>query len=92
MEKQLLHTGFSKKTDTDEASEWVKHVPCDICSSDNNGSLYSDGHTYCHKCGTYTLPENVTEDYNTMPLDISTKSQPTAKGFISAIKDRGITM
>ena len=91
MEKQLLHTGYSEKTDTDEASEWVKHVPCDTCSSDNNGSLYSDGHTYCHKCGTHTLPENVTEDYNTMPLDMSTNSHPIAKGFISAIKDRGIT-
>jgi twinkle protein len=93
MEKQLLHTGYSTKKDSDhENSEWVKHVPCDVCASDNNGSLYSDGHTYCHKCGTHVLPENVTEDYEAMPLDISTNhSKPTAKGFISELKDRGIT-
>jgi len=93
MEKQLLHTGYSTKKDSDhENSEWVKHIPCDVCASDNNGSLYSDGHTYCHKCGTHVLPENVTEDYEAMPLDISTNhSKPTAKGFISELKDRGIT-
>ena len=67
MEKQLLHTGYSTKKDSDhENSEWVKHIPCDVCASDNNGSLYSDGHTYCHKCGTHVLPENVTEDYEAM--------------------------
>ena len=35
-------------------SSFVRHVPCETCGSSNNGSLYTDGHTYCHVCGTYT--------------------------------------
>ena len=91
MEKKLQHTGYATMSEDHQESEWVKHIPCGTCGSDNNGSLYSDGHTYCHKCGTHVLSDNVKEDYDNMPLDTVRYSQPTPKGVISALTDRGIT-
>lgn len=32
-------------------SEFVKHCPCPSCGSSDANALYTDGHTYCHKCG-----------------------------------------
>ena len=61
MEKKLQHTGYATMSEDHQESEWVKHIPCGTCGSDNNGSLYSDGHTYCHKCGTHVLSDNVKE-------------------------------
>lgn len=38
-------------------STFVRHVPCDICVSQDNAALYSDGHIYCHVCGNYIGPD-----------------------------------
>ena len=35
-------------------SEFVCHTPCDTCGSSDANSLYTDGHTYCFSCHTYT--------------------------------------
>ncbi len=35
-------------------SEFVRHLPCDICGSSDAASLYSDGHTFCFSCNAYT--------------------------------------
>ena len=40
----------------DEVS-FVRHVPCPDCKSRDNGSLYSDGHVYCHVCTYYAAGE-----------------------------------
>lgn len=32
---------------------FVRHVACPSCGSSDANALYSDGHTYCHKCGTH---------------------------------------
>lgn len=32
------------------------HLPCQTCGSHDALSSYSDGHTYCFSCGTYTEP------------------------------------
>ena len=38
-------------------SEFVAHEPCENCGSSDANSRYSDGHTYCFSCQTYTPAE-----------------------------------
>ena len=38
---------------SDEAG-FLRHIPCEACGSSDAGALYTDGHTYCHKCNAYT--------------------------------------
>lgn len=40
-------------------SEFVRHLPCDICGSSDANSLYTDGHTFCFACNTYGHTEEV---------------------------------
>ena len=35
-------------------SEFVRHLPCETCGSSDANSMYSDGHTFCFSCNTYT--------------------------------------
>ena len=35
-------------------SEFVAHEPCPNCGSSDANSRYSDGHTFCFSCQTYT--------------------------------------
>ena len=35
-------------------SEFIRHEPCSACGSSDANSVYSDGHTYCFSCHTYT--------------------------------------
>lgn len=34
-------------------SEFCYHTDCSNCGSSDAGSIYSDGHFYCHRCGHY---------------------------------------
>jgi twinkle protein len=38
---------------TDNESEFLRHIPCDNCGSSDANSLYSDGHTFCFSCNTH---------------------------------------
>jgi len=38
-------------------SEFVRHEPCSTCGSSDANSLYSDGHSFCFSCNTYTPGE-----------------------------------
>lgn len=40
-----------------EDVSFVRHVPCPGCHSQDNGSLYTDGHIYCHACGYHANGE-----------------------------------
>jgi len=46
-------------------SEFLRHEPCNSCGSSDANSLYSDGHSYCFSCHTYTHGE----DYDPMPVN-----------------------
>lgn len=56
---------------TQEESEFLRHIACPACGSSDANALYSDGHTYCHKCGTHahgdaappTRPRNKMTDF-----------------------------
>ena len=41
-------------------SEFVTHIPCEICGSKDNAAIYTDGHTYCFGCASYGQEEGGT--------------------------------
>jgi len=62
-------------------STFVEHVRCDVCDSEDNNSLYTDGHTHCHVCETTVKngaaathkekkQTNVKVDKNLLEIDI----------------------
>ena len=42
-------------------SRFVKHLSCPSCGSSDANGLYTDGHTFCHKCFTRTDGGDVSE-------------------------------
>jgi twinkle protein len=60
-------------------SEFVRHVPCPSCPSSNNGSLYSDGHVFCHVCQYYSPGEGEAgrERKKAIPADLIQDVRPT---------------
>ncbi len=69
-------------------SEFMYHTPCNNCGSSDGNSVYSDGHTYCFVCNTYTA-ESDTEE----PIPLSTIIKPRAmiKGEPVSLKKRQLT-
>ena len=47
-------------------SEFVAHEPCPNCGSSDANSRYSDGHTFCFSCQTYTPAEDWTHTHTRM--------------------------
>ena len=39
-------------------SEFLRHTPCPTCGSSDANSVYSDGHSFCFACNTYTHPDS----------------------------------
>ena len=69
-------------------SEFVAHEPCPNCGSSDANSRYSDGHTFCFSCHTYTPADG---DNNT---PIMTNDRTTTARFLGeaeALKKRGIS-
>ena len=77
----------------DEQSVFIRHVPCLKCKSDNNGSLYSDGHFYCHKCDTYMSSNQYQENEEPMIQNYPAKPimDNTSGWVFDAIPDRKIS-
>jgi twinkle protein len=70
-------------------SDFIEHIPCDACGSQDNASLYTDGHTYCFGCGAYSsgdasAPARAAKKSST-PLGLLTNVD------ISDLPKRGIT-
>jgi len=69
-----------------EESTFVRHEPCDHCGSQDNAARFSDGHTYCFGCNTYTPPDKEgeavtqTQAHNTNLLQGNPKAIP-ARGL-----------
>ena len=42
-------------------SEFVTHIPCEVCGSRDNAGVYTDGHTYCFGCAAYGQEEGSVE-------------------------------
>ena len=72
-----------------EESHFVKHIPCDVCGSSDANSLYSDGHTHCHKCGAHTSADGALSTTTTQRT--SNEVQIRLKGEPQSLPKRGIS-
>ena len=77
-------------------SNFVKHTSCDSCGSSDANAIYSDGHTYCHKCHA-VVPSNQTKGKSYMQQSHVQKApiqgvinNVFSEGEILPIKNRGI--
>ena len=69
-------------------SNFVQHVPCEVCGSRDNAAIYDDGHTFCFGCAAYA-DEGDTEARVVPQQDKS--SRPLLQGEYSALPARKIT-
>jgi twinkle protein len=66
-------------------SEFLRHEPCVNCGSSDANSLYSDGHSYCFSCTTYTHPTG--EAYS----QSSRMSNVQLQGSAQRLQKRGLS-
>jgi len=68
-------------------SEHLYKEPCDDCGSSDAKGVYSDGHTYCFSCQTYTKGETPTVDTRTQPVEFN-----VVNGEYKALTKRKLTL
>ncbi len=78
-----------------EPQSFVSKAPCDKCGSKDNVGVYSDGHTYCFGCHTYTPPPQPDGDFSEV-IDFSPKENKIEKvvfekGEAQSIPSRNLT-
>jgi len=64
-----------------EDSQFVEHAPCSDCGSSDALGIYSDGHTFCHKCETYTKAQEPDSSSPALKI-VSTEETPIKKGLL----------
>ena len=69
-------------------SEFVAHEPCPNCGSSDANSRYSDGHTFCFSCQTYTPADG---DNHTPTMTNDNRTTARFLGEAEALKKRGIS-
>ena len=65
-------------------SEFIRHEPCSNCGSSDANGIYTDGHTYCFSCQTYTEGNDTS---NTHQM----QSNVTFKGSAQRLQKRNIS-
>ena len=65
-------------------SEFIRHEPCSTCGSSDANSVYTDGHSYCFACQTYTHG-NDTSNTHHMQTNVQ------FKGSAQRLQKRGIS-
>lgn len=75
-------------TQKESDSNFVQHVPCEVCGSRDNAAVYDDGHTYCFGCAAYS--DDLDAEVRTVPQKDSS-SKPLLQGDYSALTARKIT-
>ena len=65
-------------------SEFIQHQPCSNCGSSDANGIYTDGHTYCFSCQTYTEGNDTS---NTHQM----QSNVTFKGSAQRLQKRNIS-
>ena len=61
----------------DVDSEFVRHMPCSNCGSSDANALYTDGHTFCHKCHYRTGSDGSASNHTHKMSDVELKGQAT---------------
>lgn len=69
---------------TNQSSEFLYHTSCSNCGSSDAGSVYSDGHFYCHRCQHYESGDGEIQSTN------RTMSNVQVKGEAVRLSKRGI--
>ena len=65
-------------------SEFVRHEPCEKCGSSDANSVYTDGHSFCFSCQTYTPAEGINLNYQ-MSQNVE------LKGYAQELRRRGLS-
>ena len=68
----------------DVESEFVQHLPCQVCGSSDANSLYSDGHTFCFSCNTHSHSD---EDFTPV-----SNGHAELRGKAVSLTSRGISV
>ena len=69
---------------TESNSEFVRHLPCEVCGSSDANSLYTDGHTFCYSCNTYSSGKQQRHTHKSM-------SNVQLQGSAERLQKRGIS-
>ena len=65
-------------------SEFIRHEPCSNCGSSDANGIYTDGHTYCFSCQTYTEGNDTSNTHHM-------QSNVTFKGSAQRLQKRNIS-
>lgn len=52
---------------SDDSSEFVRHIACPSCGSSDANSLYTDGHEHCFSCGYHKKADGETPEHTPTP-------------------------
>jgi twinkle protein len=75
----------------EESSTFLRHIPCPRCGSSDANSLFSDGHTYCYSCNTYSRAEGDTvEEPKTRVIQKMKDTIPFSELTYTALRARHI--
>ncbi len=66
-------------------NEFIRHLPCPNCGSSDANAIYTDGHTFCHKC------HHRTHGDGTPSLHNHTMSAVELQGSASRLAQRKIS-
>lgn len=58
-------------------SEFERHIACPSCGSSDANALYTDGHTFCHKCHYRTSGDGSTSFHTHKMSDVQLQGQAT---------------
>ena len=74
-------------------STFLRHIACQNCGSSDANGLYSDGHTYCHKCQTYDKGSTGDSEASGIGEHTPSTGKPSERliGAFLSIPERNIT-
>ena len=58
------------------SSEFLYHEPCDNCGSSDARSVYSDGHSYCFACHTYSHGDSPLSSHSSFSSPVNNLGEP----------------
>ena len=58
-------------------NEFIRHIACPNCGSSDANAIYTDGHTFCHKCHYRTHGDGTPTIHNHTMSDVELKGSAT---------------
>lgn len=69
----------------DSGSSFLRHIPCSVCGSRDNNSLWSDGHQHCFGCGAHAGGDG------SVPISSKPRAIGLIPGEVKGLASRKIT-